>query len=100
MVFEPAPPTSTIPEAIRYRANAQGKETAFLWVDDKDNEVKVTFEELHKATLSVARDYCSSGSLEVVDEVVAVLGNVDTIIYQTLVMGLMVANVVVSIENS
>lgn len=103
MVYAPVPSTSTLPDAIRYRAKYQGHEPAYLWVDGEDREVTVTFAQLEKATTRVAHLY---GALAVgegeqdVDEVVAVLGHADTVVHQTLVLGLTVANLVVRLLSS
>lgn len=95
MLVSSLPPTSSFPEAIAFRAKHSAQDVVYLWLDAQGHEVTVTFKELDNATRRVANSFgdLAGGG---VDEVVAVIGNVDTLVQQTLVLGLTCANLVVS----
>lgn len=95
MVARSIPQTSSIPNAISFRAQHNSDKAAFLWLNDQDSEVTITYKELSDACGRVASSFGGLLPTQRVDEVVAIVGNVDTVVHQTLLTGLMSANLVV-----
>jgi hypothetical protein len=84
---------STISEGLASRAKTDSNAPAYLWLDEHENEAYVSYKELYEATLRIGASL--SQGLEP-DDVVGVVGVVDTVVHQTVVMGLMGQHIVVS----